>query len=109
MLFILSMILGSISLVLQALVVFYGIKLFRIVGHTNYWSCAWKFYILANAIILLRRIVSFLTIIFVACGDQMLVYVIVEELLAVAVSVLFLLFGKKLVNLFGGYLFKNKE
>ena len=109
MLFIITLILGALSLVMQFLVVGYGIKLFKIVGHTDYWSCAWKFYIVANGIILLRRVVSFLTVIFIDCNDRMLVYVVIEELLAVAVSILFLLFGTKLVGLFGAYVFKSNE
>ena len=111
MFFVLALILGALSLVMQALVVWYGLKLFRIVGHTDYWSCAWKFYIVANCMILIRRLISFVPLFGLGrtLSDRFLAYIIVEELIAVGVSILFLLFGRKLVGLFGNYIFKSNK
>jgi len=102
--------LGLLSLTFQFLVVYYGVKLYKVVGNTEYWSIAWKLYLGANSIILLRRMVSLVTILVIHCEPRILRYVIVEEILAIAVSILLLLFGKKLNCLFASYIFKhNKE
>jgi hypothetical protein len=102
-----SLIVGIMSLLIQAFVVYYGVKLYEVIGKTKYWTCAWKFYIIANSILLLRHVVSFLTVLFVLCPSSMLRYVVFEELLAIGVSVLLLLFGAKLAELFGTYVFKS--
>ena len=115
-LFYVCLILGLLSIVLQFLVVWYGLKLFKIVGHTEYWSCEWKFYIVGNGLIFFRRIVGLVPLIFVYFNKELqvvevlssnaffsnkvLMYEITEEVITIAVSILFLLFGKKLVTLF---------
>jgi len=101
-----AIILGVFSILLQGLVIYYGIKLFTVVGKTEYWSMGWSFYVLGNLVILFRRLDSFYTLVFDLCNNVLLKHMIIEGSLAIGVSILFLLFGKFLSRLFGKYVFK---
>jgi len=100
-----TVVLGAFTVLLQALVIYYGIRLFTVVGRTEYWSMAWSFYVLANFAIFLRRSIAFYTLLFEPCEPFLLKHLFVEELLAIVVSILFLFFGKFLTKLFRKYSF----
>ncbi len=107
MLFWINIILGLGSIVAQSLVVYYGLRLFKVVGHTEHWSLGWKFYLAANGVILLRRVINFATLVLVTCEYKLLKYIMTEEVLAIVISVLLLLFGRELSKLFSKYVFKS--
>lgn len=101
----LTIILGVISLVLQSLVIYYGVRLYRFIGYVNYWSCAWKFYIVAQAIIFMRRFVG---LIFLSgCPAGVIKFSLYEILLTIIVSILLLMFVRSLNVLFRKYVFKK--
>lgn len=103
---------GILSVILQGLVVYYGIRLYSIVGHTKYWSIAWKLYLCANSIILVRRLVGIVGLMPVLANNnnsKIIYYKLAEQILAIGVSVLFLLFGKKLNCLFTRYMSKEEN
>lgn len=99
-----AIILGIAALIIQALVVYYGIRLCKVVGHTAHWSIGWKLYVIANGFILFRRSLSFLTLVFTTCDMRMLSYMAGEEIASIIVSVLLLCFGKHLNKLFKTFL-----
>ena len=86
-------------LILQALVVYYGYKLYKILNPVRYWSTAWLLYTIANLLILIRRVVG----IFLIDDISGISAATVEYLIQVAVSILLLIFGKRLSQLYSKY------
>jgi len=94
----LNLILGIISLILQAVVVYYGYRLYNILNPVRYWSHAWLLYTTGNLLILIRRAVG---LFLVGCTTS--VAVTLENVIQIAVSVLLLVFGWTLSKMYSKY------
>lgn len=106
----LNLTLGIISLILHVVVVYYGWRMYKILNPVRYWSNAWLLYLIANLLILLRRFVGVFIIQWsVLCSPKTLIpigadwYIALEYLLQITVSILLVLFGKKLTQLYSKY------
>lgn len=104
----LNIMLGIASLVIQALVVYYGWKMYRILNPVRYWSNAWFLYSLANLMILIRRVIELFTSEwFITYSPKTLLdlalYTTTEYIIQIVVSILLLVFGKNLNSLYSKY------
>src|SRR4030042_1893859 len=114
-------ILCTISMISHGLMVYYGLKFYRFIGYIKYWSFAWKFFLVAQVLIFIRRGVGFYTLLTKACEPDYHLHlmvgssfpyfdlVIYEVLLTIVVSVLLLLFVKFIYKLFKKYLHTNGD
>jgi len=99
----LNLMLGIVGLVLHSFVVYYGWRMYKILNPVRYWSNAWLLYSSANLLILIRRVIEIFfiqkTLIPMSFGWS----VTAEYLLQIVVSILLLIFGKCLSQLYSKY------
>jgi hypothetical protein len=109
--------LAVISLIIQALVVWFGWKMYRILNPVRYWTNGWLLYTIGNVMILLRRVIGFVVAwkgekIFTGWEHLAITnmsnvsWLSAEFFLQIAVSVVFLIFGWNLKHLYTKY-FEN--
>jgi hypothetical protein len=102
-----NLMIGFISVILHALVVYYGWRMYKL-GPAVYWSHAWLQYSFGNLLILIRRIIG----LYLACTCEMPVTssvqiiwpVTAEYVLQILVSIFLLIFGMSLKKLYDKYL-----
>ena len=99
----LNLTIAIISLILHALVVYYGWKMYRIMNPVRYWTNAWLLYSLGNLLILIRRIIGMFIIEKAAVPIMVSWSITSEYLLQVLVSILLLLFSMNLKKLYDKY------
>lgn len=97
----LNTILGVTSLILQAMVVSYGVRLYNILRPVRFWSIGWILYTIANFLILVRRVIGFkLAYSIIIPFTPTISY---EYSLQIVISILFLFFGWNLKKMYSKY------
>lgn len=96
----LNLILHVIGLMLHALVIYYGYQMYRLMNPVRYWTSSWLFFSAANLLILIRRFIA----IFDVCLPLNFSWIVfIEVILQIIVSILFVVFLKRLQLLYAKY------
>jgi hypothetical protein len=99
--------LGALSLIIHSLVIWYALKMYRMIRPVRYWTIAWLMFATGNSIIFIRRCIGLYLLKGAIVPGMVIVWpVAIEMLLQIVVSITFLIGATQLNAMYSKY-FKN--